>query len=418
MRSWHRGSCLIVILPAVVLGLASVVGAADEKASSGSVERKALDEGVYKTLRDIINRGADLYNTGDRAACYRLYEGALLAIKPLLDHRPDAQKAIDAGVADADRMPAVADRAFALRSVIDKIRNDIHPKKTDNVAGGTKAPPSATGKNTLWDRLGGEGNVKKVVDDFVDLAAADPKVNFEREGKYKLDAKKVADLKKLLVEMISSVSGGTLKYQGRSMKEVHKGMGITDDEFTASVADLRKALETNGARPAEVKELLDIVDTTRKDIVEAKPAAPKPAENTKSLWDRLGGEANVKKVVDDFVTLAAIDSSVNFNRSEKYKLDEKKVGELKKLLVEMISSVSGGKLKYEGRSMKEVHKGMGITNKEFDASIADLGKALEINGVKDADAKDLLDIVATTRKDIVEEKKEEKKEEGKNRKDK
>jgi hypothetical protein len=129
-----------VILPAVVLGLASRVGAADEKAPSGSVERKALDEGVYKTLRDIINRGADLYNTGDRAACYRLYEGALLALKPLLDHRPDAQKAIDAGVADADRMPAVADRAFALRSVIDKIRNDIHPRKVDNVAGGTKAP--------------------------------------------------------------------------------------------------------------------------------------------------------------------------------------------------------------------------------------------------------------------------------------
>jgi hemoglobin len=261
------------------------------------------------------------------------------------------------------------------------------------------------------------------VEEFVDLAAADPKVNFDRDdGKYKLDAKKVADLKRLLVEMISSVSGGPLKYQGRGMKEVHNGMGITDEEFNASVADLKRALESNGARPAEVKELLDIVNATRKDIVEAKQPAPKPAENTKSLWERLGGEANVKKVVEDFVTLALIDSSVNFNRSEKYKLDEKKVGELKKLLVEMISSVSGGKLKYEGRSMKEVHKDMGITDKEFDAAAADLKKALEINGVKDADAKELLDIVATTRKDIVEEKKDEKKdekkEEGKNPKDK
>jgi truncated hemoglobin YjbI len=64
--------------------------------------------------------------------------------------------------------------------------------------------------------------------------------------------------------------------------------------------------------------------------------------------------------------------------------------------------------------MKEVHKGMGITDKEFDAVAADLRQALvKLNGVKDADAKELLDIVGTTRKDIVEEKKDEKKEEGK-----
>ncbi|MFL5243071.1 MAG: group 1 truncated hemoglobin [Gemmataceae bacterium] len=418
MRSWHRGWCLSVILPAVVVALASAVGAADEKASSGSVDRKAQDEGIYKSLRDIINHGADLYNAGDRAACYRLYEGALLALKPLLDHRPDAQKAIDAVVADADRMPSVADRAFALRGVMDKIRNDIHPRKVEAVTGGSKSPPSAANKNALWERLGGEANVRKVVADFVDLAAADPKVNFDRDGKYKLDAKKVAELRKLFVELISSISGGPLKYPGRTMKEVHKGMAITDEEFNASLVDLKKALESNGARSADAKELLDLVDSTRKDIVEGKQAAPKPPENAKSLWDRLGGEANVKKVVDDFVTLAAVDPTVNFDRSGKYKLDEKKVGELKKFLVEMISSVSGGPLKYEGRSMKEVHKGMGITDKEFDAAAADLRKALELNGAKDADAKELLDIVGTTRKDMVEEKKDEKKDEGKNPTDK
>jgi hypothetical protein len=54
---------------------------------------------------------------------------------------------------------------------------------------------------------------------------------------------------------------------------------------------------------------------------------------------------------------------------------------------------------------------MGITDKEFDASVADLKKALELNSVKEAEAKELVEIVGTTRKDIVEEKKEEKKEE-------
>jgi hemoglobin len=408
MRSQLWRCPLILFLSVGTLGVSGILYGADEKAAPGPLERKALDESVYKTLKDVINRGADLYNSGDRAACYHLYEGALLALKPLLDHRPDAQKTISTGLSDAERMASITDRAFALRGIIDKVRSDIHPKKSDATADGSK-PPS-TGKKSLWDRLGGEANVKKVVDDFVELVVTDPKVNFDRDGKFKLDAKKVADLKKLLVEMVSSVSGGPLKYAGRNMKEAHKGMGITEEQFNASVADLKKALEVNGAKPDDAKEFLDIVETTRKDIVETKQAESKP-ETKKSLWDRLGGEDAVTKVVSDFVTLAAVDPSVNFERNGKYKLDDKKITELKKLFVQMISSVSGGPLKYEGKSMKEAHKGMGITDKEFDASVADLKKALELNSVKEADAKELVEIVGTTRKDIVEEKKEEKKEE-------
>jgi hemoglobin len=412
MSSLLWKSLLILIASVSTFGSPGSAFAADEKDAPAPLDRKTLDETLYKTLKDVINRGADLYNSGDRAACYHLYEGALLALKPLLDHRPDAQKAISTGLADADRMTSITDRAFALRAVIDKIRSDIHPKKSEATTGGPKPPPSTGGKKALWDRLGGDANVKKVVDDFVELAATDPKVDFDRSGKYKLDAKKVADLKKLLVEMVSSVSGGPLKYEGRSMKEVHKGMGINDDQFNASAADLKKALEVNGIKPEDAKELLDIVETTRKDIVEPKQPETKP-ETKKSLWDRLGGEESVTKVVSDFVTLVSVDPSVNFTRSGKYKLDEKRTAELKKLIVAFISSASGGSLKYEGKSMKDAHKGMAITDKEFDASVADLKKALELNGVKDADAKELLDIVGTTRKDIVEEKKEEKKDETK-----
>jgi hemoglobin len=77
----------------------------------------------------------------------------------------------------------------------------------------------------------------------------------------------------------------------------------------------------------------------------------------------------------------------------------------------LVSSVTGGPLKYTGKSMKDAHKGMGITDKEFDATVADLKEALKINSVNEADAKELLAIVESTRKDIVEEKKDEKKEE-------
>ena len=75
---------------------------------------------------------------------------------------------------------------------------------------------------------------------------------------------------------------------------------------------------------------------------------------------------------------------------------------MKKRLVEFVSAATGGPLKYEGKSMKEVHKGMAITNAEFDALAGHLVKALKDHGAKQADIDDLVKIVGSTRKDIVE----------------
>src|SRR5437763_16569909 len=117
-------------------------------------DNKAVDKQIHETLRDVINRGADIYNppTSDWNGCYRFYEGALLATRPLLNHRPELQKAIDAGLATARANPQVQRRAFDLRAVIDKIRDDVNPN------------PKPVVNATLWDRLGGRPNVEKVID--------------------------------------------------------------------------------------------------------------------------------------------------------------------------------------------------------------------------------------------------------------
>jgi hypothetical protein len=99
-------------------------------------ENKALDDRVFSTLREVINRGADLYNKGDHAACYRLYEGSLMTLQPFLEHRPELQKVIAAGFASAERDPLTWRRAFTLRNVIDKIRAEANPKQATK-----KLPP-------------------------------------------------------------------------------------------------------------------------------------------------------------------------------------------------------------------------------------------------------------------------------------
>jgi truncated hemoglobin YjbI len=382
---------LLACLPAVTAG----AGRAAQEANA-PLDRKALDGIIYNNLRDVINRGADLYNDNqDYAGCYRLYEGALMALKPLLGHRPELQKAIDTGIASAERQPVMHRRAHVLRAVIDRIRTDVNPNPK----------PKEVVAKTLWARLGGEAGVKKVVDDLVALAAKDPKVDFSRGGKYKPTPEEVDDLKKKVVDYISSKTGGPYKYEGKSMKEVHKGMGITDAQFDAFARDFQVALEKNKVQPEDVQALLDAVESTRKDIVEKKAKEKGPA--AKALWDRLGGEAGVKKIVDDLVDVAGKDPKVDFSRGGKHKLTEDKADELKKKVVAYISSKTGGPLPYEGKSMVDEHKGMGITDAQFDAFVKDFRDVLEKNKVPAADVKTLVDAVEGTRKDIVEKKKSE-----------
>ena len=207
--------------------------------------------------------GQGKYTERDYLGCYHLYEGALIAIRPLLADRADLQKLIDDGLDNARNTPRPEMRAFVLRDVIDQVRAGVKSDKTT----GTPGP------KTLWDRLGGEVGVSKVVDDFVAAAATDPKVDFTRGGTYKLDAAAVAHLKKELIDFVSSATGGPFEYKGKSMKAVHKGMGITDAQFDAAAADLTTALVKNGVKFNDVKAVLGAVETTRKDIVEGAAAA-------------------------------------------------------------------------------------------------------------------------------------------------
>jgi hemoglobin len=314
----RRGCGFLAAL--LLIGAASPSPAADQPKATGAASSQQLSE----LLRDVINRGADLYNNGDRNGCYRLFQGALMVLRAQLSDQ-DLRKTIDAGVAEAEQMPSVDQRAHALRRVLDGVRVRVKAQRAN--AGGSemprerpetkrqlgkppdpkppeirpetktqppKAPASKTPEerpetirppkvesSTLWDRLGGDSGVKKVIDDFVDLAASDRKVNFDRNGKFKLDAAALTLLKGQLRDFISQATGGPYSSRGKSMKEAHRGMGITNAEFDALAADLKKALERNGVGTADIEQVMQVVGATRADIVEGSPAPEKkPADKT------------------------------------------------------------------------------------------------------------------------------------------
>jgi hemoglobin len=121
----------------------------------------------------------------------------------------------------------------------------------------------------LYDRLGGKPAIKAVVDEFVANCAKDTRVNsfFAAVGS---DPARMAAFKTKVVDQVCQASGGPCKYTGRSMKEAHKGMGISDAQFNAVVEDLTKALDKFKVPAPEKTELLAALSPMRPDIVEKK----------------------------------------------------------------------------------------------------------------------------------------------------
>lgn len=242
----------------VLLAMLTLIGAVGlTRAQDKPVERTELDKRIVGAVYESAVRGTEIFNKGNHEGCYRLYEGTLIALVPMLDHRAKLQATVKIRLANASKMKS-ADAAFELRTALDEIQNDIAPAKDK------KGPPTAT---TLWERLGGEKGVKAVVHDVVLSAAEDKKVNFLRDGKYKVD---IPALEKSLVEFISSATGGPLKYTGKNMKDAHKGMMISNAEFDALGEIVIASLKKFKVPQADIDELVKIIETTRKDIVEPK----------------------------------------------------------------------------------------------------------------------------------------------------
>lgn len=117
---------------------------------------------------------------------------------------------------------------------------------------------------SLYKRLGGREAIALVVDDFVATMAADPRVNARFKDLKPAD---VAKFKSNLSDQICDATGGPCAYLGKTMKQAHEGMKITDAEWTATVDNLVQALDKHKVPAKEKGELLSALGPMKQDIV-------------------------------------------------------------------------------------------------------------------------------------------------------
>jgi len=121
----------------------------------------------------------------------------------------------------------------------------------------------------------------------------------------------------------------------------------------------------------------------------------------KSLYDRLGGVYAIASVVDDFIERLLVNDILNSNPAIKEARDRVPKAGLKYRVTELVCQVTGGPQKYTGRSMKDSHKHLNITEKEWDVMVADFKVTLNKFKVPTKEQEELIGIVATTKADIV-----------------
>jgi len=186
------------------------------------------------------------------------------------------------------------------------------------------------------------------------------------------------------------------------------------EQRVAKAEQINPKQETNPNKPADQKGgVLGGGGDAKRDKGTGGAVAP----NKETLYGRLGGDAGIQKIVEDFVPRAMADPRVNWERkgvtrggislkrkeSVEWKHSDDDVTKMKQHIAQFLSVATGGPTQYDGKEMKQAHGGMHITNAEFDASIGDLKATLDKLAVPTAEQKELLAIVESTRPLIVEE---------------
>lgn len=117
---------------------------------------------------------------------------------------------------------------------------------------------------SLYDRIGGNEALKQAVQKMYIRILTDPELSPF------FPADKIEKLKSSQVAFLTLAFGGPHQYTGKSLREAHAPLvaqGLTDRHFDAVAYHLGKALEEMAVAPEIMSEVLDLVESTRNDVL-------------------------------------------------------------------------------------------------------------------------------------------------------
>lgn len=115
---------------------------------------------------------------------------------------------------------------------------------------------------TLYERLGGEDRIRRLVADVVDNHYRNPLIRTRFE--------KVADraaLERHVVEFVCAGTGGPQAYTGKDLVSTHRHMNVNEQELIAAMDDIVGAMTKNGYGDAEKNEMVAILYSLKGEVL-------------------------------------------------------------------------------------------------------------------------------------------------------
>ena len=115
---------------------------------------------------------------------------------------------------------------------------------------------------SLFDRLGGEEGIRRLVTDIVDNHYRNPLIRTRFE-----QIKDRAAVERHSVEFLCTGSGGPQAYTGRDLLSVHKGMNISEQELIAAIDDIVAAMSKNQLEQSVQNEVVAILYSLKGEVL-------------------------------------------------------------------------------------------------------------------------------------------------------
>jgi len=131
------------------------------------------------------------------------------------------------------------------------------------------------------------------------------------------------------------------------------------------------------------------------------PNALAEQNGDQSLYKRLGGLPAISVVVSDFLDAMIPDPELNENPAINKARKRVPAPYLTYRVTAFMCQATGGPCEYKGRGMAKAHEHLNITPSEWDRMVTIFKKVLAEHDVPDAETRELLKLIGSTRGAIV-----------------
>jgi len=120
-------------------------------------------------------------------------------------------------------------------------------------------------QKSLYERLGGYEGITVIVEEFMSRLKGDAQLGrfWQNRGD---DG--IARENQLLIDFFCSNAGGSMYYTGRDMKTAHKGMKISESDWSILTGHCAATMEAVKASQKECDEVVAFLSSFKNEIVE------------------------------------------------------------------------------------------------------------------------------------------------------